>query len=534
VSTTEQRYDDLGVPVPDYDPEDWDFLSRLSTEEKRKLLAGRLEQLRRAAPQSLAAHSQLVHRTDSGAPMIPARHHAEWVRMFQAGHWSHDDPTHPKRQFIYDDPWLCIVVPPGYGKSTYSSIAYPTWELGRKNGSPRIGIVSGAAGQSSGFAQAIGDAVQSQAFQACYPTVRPDKKRGWGRGKFYVTGCPEGPNPSVLSSGIGGVSVLGKRLDIIMLDDPTTWEDARSRVVMEGQRQFLKTTLISRFPPGLGPPDGIGGRMIVACTRWSEQDLVPTLEELGFKVVRMPALGYWDGVGDPASKDFEPGEEALWPERETKEQLIALRDEDPLVFELVYQGNANILSGDTFDPAWFRREIPPPREEFERVLQFVDTAGGQDRNKGDFFADLTLGRLSRKGETSWWVLDVDRGRYSSVRQEEQIKANFESWKPERVVVENMNEGKAIYTRLLHTTNLPVDKFTPTKDKEFRALPVASRYKGGQVFHALSPSGQPPKWLKAFEMELQAFPNGPHDDQVDALSGAFNRMTRGGVRVRVLG
>ena len=54
-------------------------------------------------------------------------------------------------------------------------------------------------------------------------------------------------------------------------------------------------------------------------------------------------------------------------------------------------------------------------------------------------------------------------------------------------------------------------------KEVRAYPVASRAEAGEL---LLVSG---RWNTEFIDELCAFPQGPHDDQVDALAGAFAHL-----------
>lgn len=509
------------VPTPDIAAR----VHALPPTQQRRVLAARVEWLRRKAPESVVAHAQVVHRDDHNRPIIPAAHHLEWVKLMEA-------------REAY--PWLCVVAPPGYAKSSWFSWVYATWRIGATGGRPRVGLVSNAAGQASAWTAAVGEAIDSDQFRACYPDVKPDKKRGWGKGKLFVTGAPEGSNPTLLASGIGGVSVLGKRFDEIILDDPTTWENARSQSVMDGQRHFLQTTLISRFPPGMGPPDGIGGRMVVVCTRWSERDLVPTLKGLGFRIVRMPALGYWDGTPDLPSDhpNWQPGEAALWPERHPAEQLHSLREKDPLVFELVMQGNPKVLEGDMFDPAWFKHGKPPRRDRFERVVQFVDTSSGRDKQRGDYFVAITLGRRKIEGEEEWWVLDIERDRVSTLRQKDRVLSEAAEWSPDKVIIEDTNEGRALYDALVGT-NLPVDRYTPTKDKEFRAMPVASKYRAGRVWHpdpmSVAPDGRTyAARIRSLEAELEAFPNGDYDDQVDSLSGAFNRMTRSGARIRVLG
>jgi predicted phage terminase large subunit-like protein len=57
--------------------------------------------------------------------------------------------------------------------------------------------------------------------------------------------------------------------------------------------------------------------------------------------------------------------------------------------------------------------------------------------------------------------------------------------------------------------------TPDRDKVTRAQPLALRYEQGLVFHE-----QLPSW---FEDELLAFPQGVHDDAVDAAVYAYQAV-----------
>lgn len=509
-----------------------------------------LEVLRRLAPHSLEAHARLLHRDDSDSPIVAANHHGEWIRVMQ-----------DREAF----PWVVVVAPPGFAKSTWFSLIYPTWRFGVTRGKVRIGVVGNAGTQAAAWVSAIGDAVEQPGFYSTYPyeTVLPDKTRGWSKSQFYLKGTPRGNNPAALSSGIRGVSVLGKRFDEIILDDPTTGDNARSNTEMEGQRDWLKKTLLTRFPPGMGPPEGKGGRMVVVCTRWSENDLVPTLEEKGFVVVRMPAIGYPDRIvhckvcgytgivlGDPAT-DTPPhaltgckvpdallevidyGEQSLWPERISEAQLLAQMDDDPLVFALVMQGDASALAGEFFDGGWFRYGQLPDRERFDKVIQFVDTAGGKDRKKGDYFVIASVGKIG----DDFWILDIVRERLSALRQEDAVKAAAATWNPDVVVIEDKNEGIALIQRLAVTTNLPIKPYTPVKDKEFRAAPMAAKYRTGHVFHpgTVDENGvRVAKWVRRMEAELKSFPESKHDDQVDALAGAFLAIGARRPQIRVLG
>jgi predicted phage terminase large subunit-like protein len=56
-----------------------------------------------------------------------------------------------------------------------------------------------------------------------------------------------------------------------------------------------------------------------------------------------------------------------------------------------------------------------------------------------------------------------------------------------------------------------------KDKISRALPVASRAEALKVKLVRS------EWISDFLDEATSFPHGQHDDQIDAISGAFQMI-----------
>jgi len=54
----------------------------------------------------------------------------------------------------------------------------------------------------------------------------------------------------------------------------------------------------------------------------------------------------------------------------------------------------------------------------------------------------------------------------------------------------------------------------------RAEPFAAQVQGGNIFL------QAGFWNQAYRDELECFPSGAHDDQVDASTAAFNRLVSG--------
>ena len=70
--------------------------------------------------------------------------------------------------------------------------------------------------------------------------------------------------------------------------------------------------------------------------------------------------------------------------------------------------------------------------------------------------------------------------------------------------------------LLNTT---IRSIRVDRDKVSRALAVASRAEQGKVKLVRG------NWIAAFLDEVAAFPNGAHDDQIDAVSGSFQMISR---------
>lgn len=122
-----------------------------------------------------------------------------------------------------------------------------------------------------------------------------------------------------------------------------------------------------------------------------------------------------------------------------------------------------------------------------------------------------------------WVLDVVRGRWDSHRREEVILA-VAAGDGDKVLIgveqepgSGGKESAEATVRRLGGYRVRVVKVdSTTGGKERRADPVSYQVNGGNLH---LPDTAP--WADAFLKELEFFPHGRHDDQVDALSGAYN-------------
>jgi len=109
-----------------------------------------------------------------------------------------------------------------------------------------------------------------------------------------------------------------------------------------------------------------------------------------------------------------------------------------------------------------------------------------------------------------------KGTFHEIQQ--WIAEQAAAWNPKLILIEAVQYQLAAVQELMRTTRLPVIPARPDKDKASRLMPLAARYEQGMVCHAPANAGN---HIKALEDELTAFPNGAHDDLVDALVYAWS-------------
>lgn len=85
------------------------------------------------------------------------------------------------------------------------------------------------------------------------------------------------------------------------------------------------------------------------------------------------------------------------------------------------------------------------------------------------------------------------------------------------------DQKLTYARLLQGFRVEWER--PTGDKATRFGPFSSQAQAGNVAIVRAP------WNESWVQELEAFPEGIHDDQVDATADMFTRLTRAGGAVK---
>lgn len=128
------------------------------------------------------------------------------------------------------------------------------------------------------------------------------------------------------------------------------------------------------------------------------------------------------------------------------------------------------------------------------------------KEDADYTAIVTVG-VDDEGRI--WVVDAERRRVGFHDALEFIKTKAARWSPADIAIEVVQYQAAAVEELLRSTDLPVRKIKPDKDKLTRFQRLQPRYQQGLVWHDES-------LPMYFEEELLSFPVGEHDDLVDSL------------------
>jgi predicted phage terminase large subunit-like protein len=211
----------------------------------------------------------------------------------------------------------------------------------------------------------------------------------------------------------------------------------------------------------------------------------------------------------------------------------SLKELGPTVYRQLRHGDWTVNpEGGLFKAEWFegcmieRRELP----ERLRLCRFWDLAATETTRGSDpdYTAGVLLGICS---DGFLYVVHVTRERATPHGVEQLIVRTAErdrAWAKERGLAPPMirieqEPGSAGVTVIDHYRRSVLQGYAfkgmrSTGSKEVRATPVASRAEAGDIRICRG------SWNTAFLDELTAFPLGTHDDQLDAISGAYQALT----------
>jgi len=408
---------------------------------------------------------------------------------------------------------LLLALAPQEGKSQRTSRRFPLWSLLR-NPSLRIAIVSYAHGVARRWGKAIRDDIVDHPELGLRVDPASSAAHEWDL---------EGHTGSVYCVGIKG-SLTSRPVDLLIIDDPyKDGEQADSKAWQDTVRDFWTEVAIPRLGPGVA--------VVIIQTRWRDDDLSGWLQKrddgVAWRVINIPAQADHDpakGETDPLGR--APGEylvsargrtAADWEQRK--------REMGSRAWNALCQGRPSPGEGTIFQRGWWQQYSNPPWRctesghmyaiGFDQVIQSWDMAF-KDTESSDYVVGQVWGRRG----ASVYLLDQVRDRLSFVDTCHAVRALSAKWPDAALkLVEDKANGTAVINALRKTVPglVPVQ---PDGSKVARAAAVSPFVEAGSVF---LPAPEIAPWAEGLVEEASSFPLGAHDDQVDAMSQAINRL-----------
>jgi predicted phage terminase large subunit-like protein len=314
-----------------------------------------------------------------------------------------------------------------------------------------------------------------------------------------------------------------------IIDDPfENWAQAQSPTIREHVWDWYRTTFRTRVWEG--------GAIVIICTRWHDDDLAGRLlrqQGEGWQVLRLPAIAETREeraqnnafLGLPALGEDPLGRapgEPLCPGRFSLAALRELRrDVGEIGWAAEYQGVPRPAGGSVFKREWFEVVEDYPRDA--PVVRYWDLAGSEVNSRSPD-PDWSTGlKMCRTREGVYYITNVRRARERPLGVERFVTATAAMDGPDTPIWIEQEGGSSGATvidnyvrRLLAGYAVRADKVA--NDKMTRAMPFIAQCEAGNVKLVRG------DWVQDFLDELETFPNGAHDDQVDTASGAYRKLT----------
>jgi len=197
----------------------------------------------------------------------------------------------------------------------------------------------------------------------------------------------------------------------------------------------------------------------------------------------------------------------------------------PVVRKQLMDGNWEVRdAGNIFQREWFKIQDSLPAN-IERWCRFWDLAATEQKAGSD--PDWTCGALLGLKDGQWWLKDMKRFRGTPKTNESIIHQTAMTDPPNTIIRMEMEGGASGKSLVDHYARNILCAFNfsgvkPLTDKVSRAGAFSSAAEAGNVILF---SGQ---WVNAFLDEVDAFPEGNHDDQIDACTGAMEALKGGAI------
>lgn len=400
------------------------------------------------------------------------------------------------------NPRLIVNLPPGHMKSLLISVLYTAWQLG-KDPSLRILCISYGDDLAHQLSRMTRRVLQSRLYRQIFPATVLAKQA-----EDLLTTTKGGQR---LATSVGGPAA-GFRADLAIIDDPMQPDAAVSEVKKQGLRDWYAGVVEQRMVPD--------GAIIVVMHRLAPDDFTATLLEGGgwfhiaLPLVAVEAMTYTNS----RNREFwtrKPGD-LLSPKWTTPEAVASLRRTIVKeIFETQYQQNPQF--GGTgvcsIDRLVRYAELAP---RYELTIHCWDLAA--TKSGGDWTVCAKFGLTKdASGRDILDLIGVIRTRIELPDARELIRQQDKQDKPALLIIDGVGIGLGVYQELRRELShiLPGSAMESQNIANLKSI----RFHTGMLVMYDGIVRLPEKMhgIEILLGEFAAFPEGRHDDQVDAVS-----------------
>ena len=434
----------------------------------------------------------------------------------------------------YQDAWamaletldrVVIICPPDTYKST--TVRMFSERMIGKNPNIRILWLMGTGAQAEKQVMDVASTITGNRIYREAFGIESDPEGQWTNTVLFVKRDRFGPDPTLMATGIDG-PYQGLHFDMIVIDDPTTPKDVRSPTEMESQKFMVRGMILDRLVEG--------GRIVVILTRWGENDLVPTFQEMGFTLITMPVVAKYPWGPTLSPKRFPP---------DRIEQIRA--DKSDPIFNLTFMCSPESLEGGLIQRKnikyWDKDNLP---DSPLQCFMGVDPAASL-KTYADYSCMATIG-LDTKTRKKY-LLDLWTARVEVPDLERELVRRAKKVAGLRAVgLETVGFQLSLMQSLKRKNVLPLVEIPyrsrrqvmhkvrgMDRDKVGRALYLNAEFSAGRF---LIPRELPLVEGISLEAELCTIPFSKHDDRLDAIvianTLADSAMPARGMKVKMTG
>lgn len=389
---------------------------------------------------------------------------------------------------------LAVSMPPRHSKSSMVTLAFPLWLI-FQNPNQNILIIT-TGGLTEKFGIKIREYVRE--YGKIFNCYLSDVKQA----STHIMFCDKDKKlykGSIRLTGIGG-SVTGQDADVVILDDPYKGLDEEfTPNALQKKIDWVNRVLEQRIEPHT--------RYCVLHTRWHSRDIIGYYRETQphlFKFINFSAI----------QEDGTP----LWKERYSINELMLKKENmGDRMFSAIYQQIPLDMTSDYFTMPNIKHSGLDDDETITRTVRSWDIAGA-DNLHGDYTCGALLSLTNKNNIILHHII---HGKFGTKTVQVIREAAVSDGVDVTVLLETGVAGAGFLLFEEWKSQLSgfrVEQMKPIKSKVDRATPLRNVVFDGQ-FKVDLPLGDGKRQVLLDEFSM--FPNGEHDDIVDAVAWGVN-------------